>query len=118
MRHHNTERKFGRESGQREAFMRSLTIALIKNGSMKTTLPRAKEVRPYIEKLITRAKNPTLANIRLITSRLGTEERTVAKKLIDTIAPAYKDRAGGYTRITRLAVRSSDAAPMAMIELV
>lgn len=118
MRHHNAKRKFGRETDQREAFMRSLAIALIKNGSMKTTLPRAKEVRPYVEKLITRAKNPTLANQRIILARLGTNEKSVTKKLIDTVAPAYKNRAGGYTRITRLMSRASDAAPMAKIELV
>ncbi|MEK7606033.1 MAG: 50S ribosomal protein L17 [Patescibacteria group bacterium] len=118
MRHGNANRKFGRETGERSAFMRSLAIALIKNGSIKTTLPRAKEIRPYVEKLVTRAKNPTLANTRLILSRLGTNERSVTKKLVETVAPKYVGRAGGYTRITRLGTRASDAAPMAMIEFV
>lgn len=118
MRHHNAKRKFGRERGQREALMRSLAAGLITKGKIRTTLPRAKEIRPYVEKLITRAKGGTLADTRIITARLGTTNRAVAKKLLDTIAPAYKDRAGGYTRITKLATRNSDAAPMAMIELV
>lgn len=98
--------------------MRALALGLIKNGKMKTTLPRAKEVRPFVEKLITKAKRGTLADKRLIVATLGTNDRGATKKLLDTIAPAYKDRSGGYTRITRLPVRKSDSAAMAMIEFV
>ncbi len=118
MRHHNANRKFGRTRDMRTAFMRALALNLIKKGTMKTTLARAKEVRPMVEKLITKAKRGTLADKRLIASSLGTTEKTAITKLLDTLAPAYKDRAGGYTRITRLPVRKSDGAAMAMIEFV
>lgn len=118
MRHHNANRKFGRETKQREAFVRSLASALITRERISTTLPRAKEIRPFVEKLVTRAKNPTVANRRLIESRLGTEDARVAKKLIETIAPMYKDRAGGYLRITKTGTRASDAAARAVIEFV
>jgi large subunit ribosomal protein L17 len=118
MRHHNVNRKFGREKKQREAFIRSLAQALILKGKIKTTLPRAKEVRPFVEKLVTRAKNPTLANVRALNARLGTEDTKVLKKLLDRASTDYKDRAGGYLRITKTGVRASDAAPQAVIEFV
>ncbi len=118
MRHSNVNRKFGRPANQRKAFINSLAQALILRGKIKTTVPRAKEIRPYVEKLVTRAKNPTLANRRIISARLGTEDARVAAKLIDTIAPKYQDRAGGYLRITKTNIRLSDAAPQAVIEFV
>lgn len=82
-----------------------------------TTEAKAKELRPKIEKLVTKAKNPTLANRRLIMGGFYNDE-TVATKLISDIAPRYTERAGGYTRIIKLAVRKSDASPMAIIEFV
>jgi large subunit ribosomal protein L17 len=118
MRHHNVNRKFGREKKQREAFIRSLAQALIVRGKIKTTLPRAKEIRPFVEKLVTRAKNPTLANMRVLTTRLGTEDKKVLKKLLDLTEKNYKDRTGGYLRITKLGARQGDAAPQAIIEFV
>lgn len=118
MRHHNANRKFGRETGQRQAFLRSLISSLIVREKIRTTQARAKEIRPLIEKMITRAKNPTLANIRLLSARLGTEDKKVAEKLIKTVAPKYKETQGGYTRITKLPPRKSDGAAMAIIELI
>ena len=117
MRHHNVNRKFGREKKQREAFIRSLASSLIMRDKIQTTLPRAKEIRPFVEKLVTRAKNPTIANVRILNSRLGTDDRRVAKKLIETAAK-YKDRNGGFLRITKTGIRGSDAAPKAVIEFV
>ena len=117
MRHHNVNRKFGREKKQREAFIRSLSSNLIMRGKITTTLPRAKEIRPFVEKLVTRAKNPTVTNIRVLTTRLGTEDRRVVKTLIEKSA-AYKDRSGGYLRITKMGYRQGDAAPRAVIEFV
>lgn len=118
MRHHNANRKFGREKKQREALICSLAASLISRNKMKTTLPKAKEVRPFVEKLVTRAKNPTIANRRIISARLGTDDERIAKKLIDTLAPKYQDRAGGYLRITKTGVRMSDGADQALIEFV
>lgn len=116
MRHHNTNRKFGRETGQRAALMRSLAEALIKNNKIKTTEAKAKELRPLVEKMVTRAKIKTLASRRLLLSRLRSEVRV--KDLMETIAPRYLKRAGGYTRITKLAPRLSDGSKMAVIEFV
>ncbi len=118
MRHHNVNRKFGREKNQREAFIRSLAASLILKNKITTTLPRAKEIRPFVEKLVTRAKNPTLANMRILNARLGTENGKVLKKLIDTATSKYKERAGGYLRITKSGVREGDAAQKAVIEFV
>ena len=116
MRHHSNKRKFGLEKDQRNALMRSLARNLINKNRITTTLPKAKELRPYVEKLITKAKTGSLASRRLIISKVGGEDET--KTLFDTIAPKYKDRKGGYTRIIKLAPRKLDAAPMAMIEFV
>ncbi|MBP9771905.1 MAG: 50S ribosomal protein L17 [Candidatus Pacebacteria bacterium] len=117
MRHHNVNRKFGREKKPREAFIRSLASSLIMKGKISTTLPRAKEIRPFVEKLVTRAKNPTLANTRILVTRLGTDDMRVSKKLI-AVAEGYKGRAGGYLRITKTGFRQGDAAPKAVIEFV
>jgi large subunit ribosomal protein L17 len=116
MRHHSVKRKFGLEKDQRNALMRSLARNLINETKIKTTLAKAKELRPYVEKLVTKAKTGTLASRRLVISRVGGVKET--KALFDTIAPKYKDRKGGYTRIIKLSRRTLDAAPMAMIEFI
>src|SRR5690349_8365752 len=115
MRHHNSNRKLSRETGQRTALLKSLTRSLVVKGSIKTTEARAKETRKVVEKLVTKAKNPTLANHRLIVSALG--DAPVAKMLIKK-AEGYKERAGGYTRIVKMGPRKGDAAAMVMIEFV
>lgn len=115
MRHGNHNRKFGRESGQRRALLNSLTENLLKHGRIETSEAKAKELRPVVEKLITRARVDTLANRRLLISRLGTEARV--KKLM-AVAPKYADRKGGYTRIVKLPRRLSDGSPQAIIELL
>ena len=116
MRHHNHNRKFGRERNQRRAFLRSLAVNLIAHGKIKTTTARAKELRPIIEKLVTRARGGLLADRRLLLSRLGRPE--AMQKLITEIAPRYEKRAGGYTRITLLPPRLADGCPQAMIEFI
>lgn len=116
MRHHVSNRKFGRKTDERQAFMRSLALALIESGKIRTTEARAKELRPFIEKLVTKGREGTLASRRVVTSRLGGDSGV--KKLCDEIAPKYKDREGGYTRITKLPVRPGDASKMAVIEFV
>ena len=115
MRHGNVQRKFGRETNQRRAFLRSLMRSLVLNGQMKTTLARAKEVRPELEKLLTRAKVNTLANRRALISAIG-DEAAVAT-LMET-AKKYDARPGGYLRITKLGERKGDAASMAVISFV
>jgi large subunit ribosomal protein L17 len=116
MRHGISQRKLGRKSGHRTALFRNMSAALIKHEQIVTTLPKAKELRPYIEKLITLAKRGGLSNRRLAMSRLGDE--TQLKKLFDVLAERYSDRDGGYTRVIKAGIRGSDAAPMAVIELV
>ena len=116
MRHHNHNRKFGRERNQRRAFLRSLAVNLIVHGKIKTTTARAKELRPIIEKLVTRARGGLLADSRLLLSRLGRPE--AMQKLMTEIAPRYEKRAGGYTRITKLPPRLADGSPQALIEFV
>ncbi len=115
MRHSDHNRKFGRERGQRRAFLKSLSRNLILRGHIKTTQARAKELRPLVEKMVTKGKSPTLANRRLLVAQLG--DARVASKLIKT-ASAYKERTGGYLRITKMGPRKGDAAPMAIIEFV
>ena len=116
MRHHSNTRKFGREKTQRHALMRSLARNLIRESRIKTTLAKAKELRPFVEKLVTRAKIGTVASRRLVVARIqGAPE---VKKLFDTVAPKYKDRKGGYTRIIHMPNRDLDGAPMALIEFV
>ncbi|MCI0542281.1 50S ribosomal protein L17 [bacterium] len=117
MRHHNHNRKFGRVKKVREALMRSLAVSLIRDGRIKTTEAKAKELRPFVEKMVTRAKNNSLATTRLLTSRLGGVTGAV-ETLTQTIAPAQKERKGGYTRIVKLPNRKSDASKMALIEFV
>ena len=117
MRHHSTKRKFGREKNVRDALMNSLALNLIVREKIKTTLPKAKELRPFIEKLVTLAKKDNLNSRRLVISRLS-NRGAETKKLFKVIAPKYTDRTGGYTRILKLGARKSDSAPMAIIEFV
>lgn len=116
MRHHRKIRPFGRDNGQRAALLRSLARNLINEGSIKTTTPKAKELRPFIERIVTKAKVDTLASHRYVIERLGTKPE--AKKLMKDIAPRFADRKGGYTRIVKLPNRVSDGSPMAVIEFV
>jgi large subunit ribosomal protein L17 len=116
MRHHNVNRKFHRETDQRRALLKSLAGNLILRGKIKTTEAKAKEVRSFVEKLITRGKTGTLASKRLLVAKLGSVQK--ANKVIKEIAPRYIGRAGGYTRITKLPPRISDGSKMAIIEFV
>ena len=117
MRHSNSKRKFGRVKNQRNALLSSLALNLIVRGKIKTTEPKAKELRPFIEKLVTNAKKGNLATRRLIISKLSNRGPEV-KKLFEVIAPKYKERSGGYTRVLKLGALKSDGAKMAQIEFV
>ena len=117
MRHGNNKRKFGRVRKVKKALINSLALSLIIRGKIKTTLPKAKELRPFIEKLITNAKRGDAATRRLIISKLS-NRRPEVKKLFEIIAPKYADRKGGYTSILKLGVRKSDGAKMQIIEFV
>ncbi len=117
MRHHNAVRKFGRKANARRALLRGLALSLIAHGRIETTEAKAKELRPYIEKLVTKSKEATLADRRLVISRLINRDEA-AEKLIKEIAPKYADRNGGYTRVVKLAPRLGDGAKMAIIEFV
>jgi large subunit ribosomal protein L17 len=116
MRHHSNTRKFGREKTQRHALLRSLGRNLIRDGKIRTTLAKAKEVRPFVEKLITSAKSGTVAGRRIVNARI--QGPTETKKLFDVLAPKYMTRKGGYTRIVKLPNRVLDGAAMAIIEFV
>lgn len=116
MRHHNANRKLGRKRNQRKALLRSLARELFLKGKIKTTEAKAKELRPYAEKLITNAKVGTQAAQRLVSARLANND--IVRKIVTKIAPEYKDRKGGYTRIIKLPKRPSDGSKMASIELV
>ncbi len=116
MRHHNNIRKFGRETGQRTALLKSLALSLVMHKKITTSEAKAKELRPFVEKLVTRAKIKTLASRRLLAARLGVPEGV--KELVDTLGPKYEKRAGGYTRIIKLPRRLSDGSAMAVIEFV
>ncbi|MCL9972141.1 MAG: 50S ribosomal protein L17 [Candidatus Pacebacteria bacterium] len=117
MRHHSTNRKFNRVRTQRSALLASLVEALVLKEKVVTTEAKAKELRKVVEPLITKGKTPTLAVRRALIASLKGRER-IAKKIIDTISPRYKDRAGGYTRVTKVFMKSSDARKMALIEFV
>ncbi len=116
MRHGIKGRKLQRKTGHRNALLRNLATALVKHEQITTTTPKAKELRPYVEKLITLAKRGGLSNRRLAMSRLGDE--TQLKKLFEVLAERYADREGGYTRVIKAGYRASDSAPIAVIELV
>lgn len=117
MRHHNHNRIFGRSSDQRRALMRGLVRDLVLTGAITTTVAKAKELRPLAERLITKGKEDTLSNRRFLISELGNAEDVVSKIMSD-IGPRYKERPGGYTRITKLGKVGARAAEMARIELV
>jgi large subunit ribosomal protein L17 len=116
MRHKSGGRKLQRTSAHRTAMFRNMSASLIKHEQIMTTVAKAKELRPYVEKLVTLAKRGGLANRRLAQSRLLDE--TQLKKLFDVIATRYADRNGGYTRVIKAGIRASDAASMAIIEFV
>lgn len=117
MRHGNNKRKFGRVRKVRNALINSLALNLIVRGKIKTTEPKAKELRPFMEKLVTSAKKGDMATRRIVISKLA-NRRPEVKKLFEVIAPKYADRKGGYTRVFKLGTRKSDGAPMAVIEFV
>jgi large subunit ribosomal protein L17 len=116
MRHKSGGRKLQRTSAHRTALFRNMSASLIKHEQITTTVAKAKELRPYIEKLVTLAKRGGLANRRLAMSRLMDDTQLV--KLFDVLAERYKDRNGGYTRVIKAGIRASDAAPIAIIEFV
>lgn len=115
-RHGYKGRKFGRERDQRRALMRSLASSLIEHGKIETTLPKAKELSRYIEKLITKAKKGDLHNRRQVISKLSSQ--AMAYKLVDEIAPQLSSRNSGHVRVSRTRLRVGDGAQMATIEFV
>lgn len=116
MRHRNSNRKLNRTSSHRAAMLRNMANSLLKHEIIKTTLPKAKELRRVAEPLITLAKNATLANRRLAFSR--TRDRDIVGKLFGELGPRYNARNGGYLRILKCGFRNGDNAPMALVELV
>jgi len=116
MRHGHGLRKLNRTSSHRLAMLRNMSNSLLRHERIKTTLPKAKELRRVVEPLITLAKEPTVANRRLAFNRLRDREMVV--KLFDELGPRYKARSGGYTRILKFGFRVGDNAPMALMELV
>jgi large subunit ribosomal protein L17 len=116
MRHRVGGRKLQRTSAHRIALFRNMSAALIKHEQITTTLAKAKELRPYVEKLVTLAKRGGLSNRRLAHARLLDDAQLA--KLFDVLASRYADRNGGYTRVIKAGIRASDASPMAVIEFV
>jgi len=116
MRHKKLGRRFSRDSSHRQAMFSNLAAALIKHEQIVTTLPKAKDLKRVIDKYITLAKRGDLNSRRLAASRLRDE--AMVKKLFDTLAPRYKNRAGGYSRVVKAGFRYGDSAPRAVIELV
>jgi large subunit ribosomal protein L17 len=116
MRHHLSGRQLSRNAPHRHALLRSLSVALLRHETIRTTVPKAKELRRVVEPLITLGKEDSDANRRLAFSRLRDSE--IVAKLFDTIGPRFKARPGGYTRILHMAPRAGDNAPMALMQLV
>ena len=116
MRHRNGPRKLNRTTSHRLAMLRNMCNSMIMHEAIKTTLPKAKELRRVVEPLITLGKEPTLANRRLAFNR--TRDRDVVAKLFNVLGPRYNARPGGYTRILKMGFRVGDNAPMAFVELV
>lgn len=117
MRHANKNRTLSRTRSQRTALLRGLMVSLIRDGQITTTKAKAKEVQPHIERLVTLAKEDTIANRRLAASRLGEPANTTIQKLFSSIAPAFTERAGGYTRIVKLGQTSGrEEAVIAFVE--
>jgi len=117
MKHHKKGRKFGRVKKVRVALMRSLARALVLNGKIETTVAKAKELRPFIEKMITISKKDSVSSRRLVESRMG-NDKEVSKKLHEEIAPKYKERSGGYTRVIKLGSKADTSNDKAVIEFV
>ena len=116
MRHRKSGRKLGRSSSHQRAMFRNMSASLLRHEALKTTVPKAKELRRVVEPLITLAKRDSVANRRLAFARL--RDRKTVTKLFTEIGPRYSARPGGYTRILRCGFRSGDSAPMAFVELV
>ena len=116
MRHQKSGRKLGRTSSHRQAMFRNMAVSLFRHEQIRTTLPKAKELRRVAEQLITMAMNPTMARRRLAFARL--RDKDIVGKLFDELAPRYKARLGGYTRILKCGFRRGDNAPMAYVQLV
>ena len=116
MRHKVGGRKLNRTTAHRKALFRNMAAALVKHEQITTTLPKARELRPYVEKLITLAKHGGLSNRRLAHARMLDDVQLV--KLFDVLAARYATREGGYTRVIKAGIRAGDASPMAVIELV
>ena len=116
MRHNNSQRKLNRTASHRKAMFSNMANALIKHEQIITTLPKAKELRPVVEKLVTLSRNNSLHSRRLAISKL--QDLSMVSKLFDVLGPRYADRAGGYTRIIKAGFRYGDSAPMAVIEFV
>ena len=116
MRHQKSGRKLSRTSSHRQAMFRNMAVSLFRYEEIRTTLPKAKELRRVAEPLITMAKNPSLAGRRLAFARL--RDSTAVAKLFDELGPRFQDRPGGYTRILKCGFRTGDHAPMALVQLV
>lgn len=116
MRHGSGHKKLGRTASHRQAMFANMAASLIKHEQIVTTLPKAKALRPVIERLVTLAKKGDLGSRRLVLARMRDETQT--KKLFETLAPRYKARAGGYTRVLKAGFRHGDNAPLAVIEFV
>lgn len=115
MRHKKKKGKFGREKNARKALFRSLSVNLIRDGKIKTTEAKARVIRPFVEKFVTKAKKGGLFNRRLVASKIGSAS---TKKLFDKLAPLYLKRSGGYVRIVKLPKRRSDGSKIAIVEFV
>lgn len=115
MRHHNQNRKFGRVRKVRKALMNSLARSLVLHQKIETTEAKAKELRPFVEKLVTKGKKATVSMRRIISEKVGLR---ASKVLVDQIAKKYDERKGGYTRIVKMKKRLSDGSPIAIIEFV
>ena len=116
MRHRNIGRQLSRNSSHRKAMLRSQATSLLRYEFIRTTLPKAKELRRVVEPLITRARRDTVANRRLVFDRL--RDREVVTKLFSDLGPRYQERPGGYLRVLKCGFRPGDGAPMAYVELV
>ena len=118
MRHGMSGRKLNRTTSHRRAMLANMASALIKHEQIITTLPKAKELRPYVEKLVTQGKKATLHARRQVLAQLPDTDQTLVEKLFGTLAPRYATRHGGYTRVMRAGFRYGDNAPLAVIEFV
>ena len=116
MRHRQSGRQLGRNSSHRKAMFKNMAVSLLRHEIIKTTLPKAKELRRVVEPMITRAKQDSVANRRVIFAR--TRDNEITAKLFTEIGPRYQDRPGGYIRILKCGFRTGDKAPMAYVELL